>query len=272
MRGGEAVVEAQDSSQFVTALLLAASACQADVRVRLSSPPLSVPYLGITERMLAEYDVRVSRSGDAFDVPGGQRPTSRSYRVPGDWSSAAFFLAAAAVTGGRVEVEGLDPDDAQGDRAVAEILRGFGCSVRVSPKSVVVEGAPTQPQDFDLGQTPDLFPVLCAIAAVAPGTSTFTGAPHLRIKESDRISAMRANLEAFGVSCEERPDGLRVDGGKALTAAAVRSFDDHRIAQAGLLLAMAADGTSRLEDPEVLAVSYPNLLDTLRSTGGRVDP
>jgi 3-phosphoshikimate 1-carboxyvinyltransferase len=110
------------------------------------------------------------------------------------------------------------------------------------------------------------------VAALAPGTSTLAGAPHLRVKESDRIAAMRTNLASFGVACEERVDGLRIHGGKPLRAAAIDSFGDHRIAQAGLLLALAADGASRLDDEAVLAVSYPNLLDALRSTGGRVEP
>ncbi len=270
LRGGRTRLDAELSSQYLTALLLACPTAPADTTIDLASAPRSRPYVDVTLRVLKAYGIRATVEGARAEVAGGQRPAVRSFDVPGDYSSAAFFLAAAAVTRGRVTVTNLDPNDVQGDRRILEILDDFGCRVVQAADHVVVEGRPLSAVQLDLGRTPDLFPVLCAVAAVAEGRTVLSGAPHLRHKESDRIRAMVENLEAFGIECSERDDGIEIEGGTP-KAATIRSAGDHRIAQAGVLMALAADGASRLDDPEVLGVSYPNLLDDLAACGGRFD-
>lgn len=270
LRGGRTRLEAELSSQFLTALLLACPAAPMDTTIELASAPRSGPYVDVTLRVLRAYGVRATVEGARAEVAGGQQPAVRSFEVPGDYSSAAFLMGAAAVTQGRVTVTNLDPKDVQGDRRILSLLDDFGCRVVQTADHVVVEGRPLSAVEADLGRTPDLFPVLCAVAAVAEGRTVLSGAPHLRHKESDRIRAMAQNLAAFGIECSERDDGIEIDGSTP-TAATIRSAGDHRIAQAGVLLALAADGPSRLDDADVLGVSYPNLLDDLAACGGRFE-
>jgi 3-phosphoshikimate 1-carboxyvinyltransferase len=257
LQGGTCRLPGDVSSQFLTGLLLAAPLAPAPVRIEITTPLRSRPYVDVTLSMLRSHGVRVHEDADAFVVDAPQRIRQRPFDVPGDWSSAAFLLSAAAITGGRVALEGLRPDDEQGDKAIVDHLATFGAHVRQAPGAVEVEGATLEAADVDVAATPDLFPILATLAARARGTSRLHGAPHLRLKESDRIHAVRANLAAFGVAAEERPDGLTVPGGP-VRGATIQSFGDHRIAMAAAILALAADGPSLLPDPDVVKKSYPD--------------
>lgn len=264
LKGGVARLPGDVSSQFVSALLLAAPLGQADTTIRLTSPLASRPYVDLTLRQLREHGIRVMEEKDSFHVEGRQRIRQRPYDVPGDYSSAAFLLSAAAITGGTLTVENLLADDPQGDRAIVGILAKFGARVHAEANAVTVKGGPLVAQDLDVSDIPDLFPVLCAVAAVARGTSTFRGAPHLRLKESDRIAAMAANLKRAGIPCGELADGIRITGGTP-TGISIVSHGDHRVAMAMAVLALAAEGESVLPDPAVVAKSYPAFHTDLRS-------
>jgi 3-phosphoshikimate 1-carboxyvinyltransferase len=264
LKGGHCRLPGDQSSQFLSGLLFASPLVAADTDIELTSPVASRPYVDLTLRLLRDHGLRIEEEGLRFHVPGGQRARQKPIDVPGDYSSAAFLLAAAAVTGGRVTVDGLDPDDAQGDRAILDHLRAFGADVSRSADAVAVEGGSLRAADLNLGPTPDLFPVLAAVAACAPGTSRLHGAPHLRAKESDRIRAMHENLRRFGVASEERPDGLVVHGGHP-RGAQIAAYNDHRVAMAGAVLALAASGPSELPEPDVVQKSYPGFTRDLAS-------
>lgn len=269
LHGGDASLPGNVSSQFTSALLLAAPLASAETRLRIEGPRVSEPYVEITLHQLREHGVRVDATADGYRIPPDQRIRQRPYEVPGDYSSAAFLLAAAAVTRGRVTVTGLSESDPQGDRAILEHLQAFGASVEPERGAVTVEGAPLHAARIDVGACPDLFPVLCAVAAVASGRSVLHGAPHLRSKESDRIRAMAANLSAAGVRTQERSDGIEIEGGipKGIT---IDGAGDHRIGMAMAVLALAATGASTVPDTTIFDKSYPKFLNDLSSIAAEV--
>ncbi len=271
MEGGAAELPGDVSSQFVSGLVLAGARTEGGVSVRLTSPLRSRPYVDMTLATLEAFGGEATGDAHGFDVPGDQALPGADYRVPGDYSSAAFPLAAAAVTGGRCRVENLPPEDPQGDRAFLQHLEAFGAPVTRDGDGVTVEGSEElAPVDLDLGDTPDLFPVLCALAAHADGTSRFTGAAHLRHKESDRIDAMVTALRAVGVEARELEDGAEVTGGP-VKGGRIETRHDHRILMAGTVLALGASDPVSFADRDSFKVSYPAFLTHMRDAGIRVE-
>jgi 3-phosphoshikimate 1-carboxyvinyltransferase len=235
-----------------------------------------------------------------FRIPGGASYRPMDGPVPGDFSSAAFPAAAAAVTGGPVTLFGLEKGDIQGDKAFFDILAQMGCKVLWDrgPSSApeiprngagdfpdpageqrvrVSRSGPLRGGEFDLNATPDLLPVLAALACYAQGETALVNAAHARIKETDRIAVMAAELKKLGADIEERPDGLRIRGkAGGLRGARVDSHGDHRAAMA---LAVAALGISpvpgggpagkgswrpvEIDGAEIAAVTYPGFLELL---------
>lgn len=269
LRGGDAQLPGDVSSQFLSGLLLAAPLAESETRISIVGPRLSQPYVDITLRQLRDHGVRVEAGPDGYRVPGDQRIRQRPYRVPGDYSSAAFPLVAAAITGGSVRVENLDPEDPQGDRVILDHLARFGASVTREADAATVEGGPLRGCEIDVGDCPDLFPALAVLAAVAKGRTVLHGAPHLRSKESDRIRLVAENLGAAGVTVRERPDGIEIDGGipKGIT---IRDGGDHRIGMAFLVLALASKGASTLLDATIPDKSYPKFLNDMQAIAAEV--
>lgn len=260
------------SSQYASALLLALPLLAGDSTLTLDAPVASAPYLDVTLAVVDAFHLRIddlpTAPGRRFAIHGGDVPRAAAFAVEGDWSTAAFPFAAAAVTQGRVTVQGLDPDSRQGDRAVLDHLRAFGCRVHEGA-GITVEGGPLEsPGVLDVAPTPDLFPALCVLAAVAKGTTTFTGGAALRSKESDRIHAMAQGLAGLGIRTEERPDGLVVHGGTP-HGGSVHACDDHRVHMAFRILALAADADVHVDGAASAAVSYPAFHQDLAAlTGG----
>lgn len=274
LRGGLARIRGDVSSQFVSGLLIAGSRAPEDVTVRVTSPLKSAPYVEVTNRMLARFGVKVERTGAEFKVAAGQpfRPTE--YTVPGDWSSAAFPLVAAAVTSGKVTVENLSLSDPQGDKAIVDMLRRFGATVTVEGDEmakVTVEGNALQGTEIDVGNTPDLFPILAVLGASARGTTVLENAEHVRYKESDRVGAMARGLERFGCVVQEARDALVIQGGRRLRGATLDTRGDHRILMAFAVAGLVAQGETRLTNPESAAVSYPAFVGHFRQLGASLE-
>ncbi|MEA3202572.1 MAG: 3-phosphoshikimate 1-carboxyvinyltransferase [Thermoplasmata archaeon] len=273
LRSGLAHLPTGSSSQFASALLLALPFVPGDSTLTLGTPIASRPYLDVTLASARQAGLRLEAdlATGHIHIPGGQAVRAASLAVPGDWSSAAFPLAAAALTGGTVTVRGLDPHDAQGDRTIVELLRGFGAEVRVQADGVTCSGGSlASPGTVDVAATPDLFPVLAVVAAASRGTTTFVGGAALRHKETDRIAAMAAGLARMGVRVQERPDGLVVEGGR-LQGAHVRGHGDHRIHMAFAVAGLAAQGPTTLDGRGTAAVSYPGFHADLAALGARLE-
>lgn len=272
LAGGATAIAGDVSSQFVSGLLLAGLKAPRGLDLTITTQLKSRPYVDITLAMVRTFGGAIEETPRGFRVAGGQTLKGADYRVPGDWSSAAFPLAAAAITGGDVTVENLDPASEQGDKRILDALRAFGARVEERGDAVRVVGGPLRAVDLDLSDTPDMFPILCALAAHAEGATTLAGAKHLRFKESDRIRAMVRGLEAMGVRCDEREDGAVIHGAPGrVRGAAIETEEDHRILMAFAVCGLSAHGETTFHDDVSYAVSYPRFPQAFRALGAPLE-
>jgi 3-phosphoshikimate 1-carboxyvinyltransferase len=271
VRGGRVVVPAGRSSQFASAMLLIGSSLPGGLEIELTPPAVSLPYIDLTVRVLEEFGVRVERPDELrWRVPEHGYP-GRDYRVEGDHSSASYFLAAAAVLGGRVRAEGLDPDSAQADARLQRILPDLGCEVRSGPGWVEVEGTGTiRPFDLDMSDAPDLVPTLAVLALFADGPSAMRGIGHLRIKESDRLETLAGNLRRLGRDASTTEDALLVGAytSRKPEETTIETASDHRMAMAFAIAGLRLPGVT-IDDAGCVAKSNPGFWqDLYRLTTG----
>ena len=265
LRGGIARIRGDVSSQFVSALLIVAPYAESDVEVELTSPLRSRPYVDITLEVMQSFGVEVeNRDYKSFRVAAGRTYRGRGYRVEGDYSSASYFLALAALTGGEVTVENLNPGSKQGDRAILDVLREMGAEVEPGEGKVRVCGAGLRGVEVDLGDTPDLLPTVVALAIKARGRTVIKNVEHARYKESDRIATCSQEFAKFGAWIRERRDGMEVRGTSELRGAEVYTHGDHRLAMALSVAALAAKGKSVVHGVECASVSFPGFFEELR--------
>lgn len=270
LRGGKASIPGSVSSQFLSSLLVACPLAPKATTVEVLPPIRSEPYVEVTLTMLREFGVEARADGNELRIPGEQRYHPTDFEVPGDFSSAAFPLVAAAISGGDVTVEGLDASLPQGDRRILEILGSFGASVVARRDRVRVRGDALVGRTVDLNDTPDLFPVLAVLATQARGESRFENGAHLRLKESDRIETTVAFLKAMGAEVRGTKDGCVVRGPSRLHGAFVESQGDHRILMAAAVAGLVADDAVDITDPTCFRVSYPSFLDDFKALGADV--
>ena len=270
MEGGKVNIAGDVSSQFISSLLIACPFAKNDTRLDIEGELKSRPYVEVTVEMLAAAGCRVEAGPSQFAVPGGQDYDLKAYRVPGDFSSAAYLLAAAAITRSKVTVSNLF-ESKQGDAAILEYLLDMGANVHwdTDGGTVTVDGGDLHGIDLDAGNTPDLVPTLAVIGACASGTTNIENAEHVRYKETDRLRAITAELRKMGAQIEERQDGLTVTGGP-LKGAAVDGYDDHRIVMSLAVAGLAAEGTTTISTAESVAISYPGFFDDLKKLGAKV--
>lgn len=269
LRGGRTRLDGGVSSQFLSALLIAAPLAEGETRITIKGELKSRPYAEITVGMLADAGVSLEAGAKEFLVPGGQTYALKDYTIPGDFSSASYPLAAAAVTGSEVTVRGILPSS-QGDAAIMDILRRMGASIAWDREKgeVVVRGGELSGVDVDASLTPDLVPTIAVLGAVARGRTTIRNAEHVRHKETDRIHAMAVELSRMGAEIRERPDGLEIVGGR-LHGADVHGHHDHRIVMA-LTVAGLVAGQTRIDTAEAVDVSYPGFFEEMGRLGARV--
>jgi len=266
LAGGRVSVDARASSQFVSALLLVGPLAAGGLEIRPAGAFPSRPYVGLTADVMEAFGATVEDRGSRFRVPAGAY-TARSYDVEGDWSSASYFLAAAAVTRGTVLVQGIREGSRQGDRRFLDFLTALGSRFEATPRGVRLTGGDRAGDvSFDFGDCPDVVPTAAVVAAFHDGRVELTGAPHLRWKESDRIAAVCGELRRLGARASERDDGLVVEGGRPLRGADVRTFDDHRIAMSFAVAGLRVPGV-RILDPACVTKSYPGFFDDLQRLG-----
>ena len=272
LTGGEYALPGDVSSQFITGLLLALPRLGGESVIRLTTPLESRGYVELTRRVQAAFGV-VSHWEDerTLVIPGGQRArTPGSFAVEGDWSHAAFYLVAGALgCAGPLTLTGLDAESTQGDRAIVPILQGMGADVRWEGGALTVFPGRLHGATVDVTQVPDLVPALAVAMAGAQGVSRITGAARLRIKESDRLAAMRAALCAAGADVTELPDGLVIRGGRPLHTAQIDGCNDHRIVMAMAVAAELSDGPLTIGDAQAVAKSAPRFWEEFASLGGQ---
>jgi len=223
------------------------------------------PYVGITAEVMRAFGVEVV-IGEGFRrltvEPGAY--TAREYTVEPDASAASYFLAAAAVTGGRVRIPGLGANSPQGDLRFADVLREMGCEVELGTGSIELQGPKIlRGVDVDMGAFSDTMITLSAIAPFAEGPTTIRNVGHTRHQETDRIAAVAAELGRLGVRVEEASDSLRITPGP-VNPAAVRTYGDHRMAMAFAVTGLAAPGI-RISEPECVTKTFPDYFERLDS-------
>jgi 3-phosphoshikimate 1-carboxyvinyltransferase len=261
------------TSQFVSALLLVGGVTEGGITVEPESPVNGVPYIEITEDFLGDFEIRTRRTEGGYTVPGSQRFSlaDDSYTVPGDFSSASYLLAAGAV-GGDVTVTGLQPS-AQGDKAILDVLDRMGADVtwnRADGRATVSE-TELSGVAVDVTDIPDLLPTIAVLGSVASGTTRIENCEHVRDKETDRVSAMAAELSSMGAVVEETRDSLVIRGKETeLVGAVVDGRKDHRLVMALAIAALAADGPTKILGSEHVDVSFPAFFDRLRGLGVEV--
>ena len=272
LQSGEFALAGDVSSQFITGLLLALPLLPGDSVIRITTALESRAYVELTRRIQQAFGV-TSRWADerTLLVPGGQTPVSPgSFAIEGDWSHAAFYLVAGALgKAGPLTLRHLDMDSTQGDRAIVPILRGMGARIEETAQGLTVFPSELRGASVDVTQVPDLVPVLVVAMAGAQGESRITGAARLRIKESDRLSAIAGALNACGARVTELPDGLVIQGGQPLHGASVEGCNDHRIVMAMAVAAALCEGEITISDAEAVAKSAPAFWQEYASLGGQ---
>jgi 3-phosphoshikimate 1-carboxyvinyltransferase len=255
--GGKAQLSGAISSQYLSALLFIGPLAPKGLEIEITGELVSRPYVDLTLEVLGGFGISYYREGYRyFELPGGQCYLPREYEIEADASSASYFWAAAAVTGGRVTITNLSLESSQGDAAFPEVLGRMGCAVESSPAGLTVQGGPLQGVTVDMATMPDLVPTLAVLAAFAAGDTVITGVAHLRHKESDRLAAVAAELGKLGIEAWETPDGLVIRGGTP-KGAVIHTYSDHRIAMSFAVAGLKIPGVS-IEDPQCVAKSFPD--------------
>ncbi len=258
LEGGLTSLDASESSQYLSALLLIAPYARKDVTIGIEGALVSQPYIETTIQMMSQFGVSVERDGyKRFKVRAGQRYTARQYAIEPDASNASYFFAAAAVTGGKVTVPYLGRDSLQGDIHFLDVLEKMGCIVHYRSDGVTVHG-PSQLRgvDVNMNAISDTAQTLAAIAPYADGPVTIRDVQHIRHKETDRIQAIVTELRKLGATVDEFADGLRVHPGK-LHAADVDTYQDHRMAMAFAVAGLKTSGV-RINDPGCTQKTFPD--------------
>jgi len=280
LNAGRASIDAQGSSQTITGLLIALPLCGGDSVLEVRNA-VSVGYLDLTRQVCARFGVGIEVEDQAggraglggaqhlrFHIAGDQRYRAASFDVEGDWSGAAFLAVAAAIAGTPygVEIEGLEPESTQPDRAILDVLDAAGARIEWCGGLCRVAPGTLRPFEFDATNCPDLFPPLVALAAAIPGVSVIRGVHRLASKESDRAATLQDVYKALGVRIEvdRERDCLSVHGG-AIGGGEMDAHGDHRIAMTAAIAALRSASLVQIRGAECVAKSWPEFFDVLES-------
>ena len=267
LTGGDFSLPGNVSSQYLTGLLLALPLTGKDSTISLTTRLESAAYVDITLHALRRFGVQVNAESERYSIFGGQAIQSPGeLRVDGDWSNAAFFLAAGAL-GKPVIVTGLSLDSPQGDKAILNALRRFGARVEATNDAVTVSPEKLAGCTIDVGETPDLLPILAVLGASASGETRLVNAARLRLKESDRLASVSAMLRALGGKVEELPDALVITGGELL-GGTVDSVRDHRIAMSAAIASIRCANEVSILGADAVKKSYPAFYTDFNLLGG----
>jgi 3-phosphoshikimate 1-carboxyvinyltransferase len=272
LRGGRVRVQANLSSQYLSALLMIAPYAQQPVTLEVAGDLVSETYVELTLDVMAAFGVAVDRPDRRRFIVPQQRYQGRDFAIEGDATSAGYWWALAALTASRVTVNNVQPSSHQGDIELLHILERMGCTI-LRQQGVTVQGPDTltSPGIVDMNRLPDGVMTLAALAALARGETRIVNVANLRIKESNRLAALVAELRRIGLVAEELPDGIRIQGGVPHSAD-IETYADHRMAMAFAILGTRVPGL-RIGTPECVSKSYPAFFEQLQalypSHGGR---
>jgi 3-phosphoshikimate 1-carboxyvinyltransferase len=264
--GGTAHVRGDISSQFLSGILMTTPAATSMVKLQIDGPLVSQPYVLMTLNVMSAFGVNVAREEFAEFNIYPSRYESREYAIEPDASAASYFWAAAAVTGGRVTIEGLSDASLQGDVAFVDCLERMGCQVERNAESITVVGGELRGIDVDMNGISDTVQTLSVVALFADGPTTIRNVAHIRHKETDRIAALSVELRKLGAKVTERDDGLTIQP-SALRGAEVDTYNDHRMAMSFALAGLLQPGV-RINNPSCVEKTYPEFFNELSRAVG----
>lgn len=267
--GGGTILEAV-TSQYLTSLLISLPCAKNDSVIDVIKLN-EQPYVDMTLNWLGRLGIKYeNRDYLQFVIPGRQRYEAFKASIPADFSSAAFFLAAAAITGSTLSIEGLDYDDLQGDRAVVDILAEMGASIKKEKNLTVITGKKLKGGVFDLNAIPDALPILAVTACFAKGETRLVNVAQARIKETDRIAVMRTELSRLGADIKELPDGLVINGNGKLGGGKASGHEDHRVVMALAVAGLACESPLEIDTSEASEATFPSFFELMKSAGADI--
>jgi 3-phosphoshikimate 1-carboxyvinyltransferase len=268
LKGGKCEIDGSLSSQVLTGLLMALPVAEKDSEIRVINLK-SKPYIDMTIGILKDFGIIVSNKNyELFTIEGKQNYVARKYEVEGDWSGGSFLLVAGAING-NIRVTGLKPGSFQSDARILQALDNAGARLSIHDNYIEVFRSDLKAFNFDATESPDLFPPLVALASYCKGVSRIKGASRLMHKESNRALSLIEEFGKMNISIVPDEDYLHIAGGTA-AGARVNSHDDHRIAMAAAVAALASKGEVAIKDSHCVAKSYPGFFDDLKRIGAKI--
>jgi 3-phosphoshikimate 1-carboxyvinyltransferase len=263
LTGGQVTIDGSISSQFISSILIAAPYAESEIEVRIPAPPASASYLDITLDVMSAFGARIERTGyERFAVSPQHHYRGRTCAIEGDYSSASYFFALAAICGGKVTVKNLAPASVQGDRRFLNALQAMGCTVTWGTESVTVEnGGEIRGIEFDMATSPDTVQTLCMVAALGTTPTTITGISHLKFKESDRINGTADRLRALGSDVTVGDDWITIRPAR-LHGGTIDPANDHRTAMSFAILGCGIGGIT-IQNAECVDKSFPAFWEQL---------
>lgn len=276
LRGGAYRLRGDVSSQFVSGLMMALPLLKRDSKILLTSPLQSASYVKMSIQMLAHFGIRIVQQDDrTYNIAGNQSYRATDCRIEGDFSQAAFWLVAGAITEGSegfVECSGLNMNSVQGDRKIVSLLRQMGTRIElIGADRLRVYPSVLQAIDIDASDIPDLVPILAVALCLSKGYGRIYNAGRLRLKESDRIRAVVTELAALGADIREEGDEIHITGRPSLLGGEVSSWNDHRIAMSMTVASLRCQKKVILNQPQAIDKSYPEFFRDFKCLGGRYD-
>ena len=267
--GGEVEIECM-TSQFLTSLLITLPLLKGDSKI-IPTVLNEKPYVDITLWWFDRIGVEYERKGyDVFYITGDQSYDAFECTIPGDFSSATFFIILAAISGGRVVLENLDLSDPQGDKKVLDIVRSMGAEVTTDEDKIIVKGHKLEGIDIDLNSTPDSLPAFAVLGCYATGKTRLLNVPQARLKETDRIHVMYTELKKMGAKISELEDGLEIEESN-LHSARLEGHHDHRVVMALALAGAMCEGTTTINTAQAMNITFPNFVELMNDAGMKME-
>lgn len=262
--GGEIIVDGSHGSQYISGLLMALPLCERDSILRVENLK-SRPYVLMTINTLKEFGISIKvMANDTFEIKGNQEYQATDYLVEGDWSAASYWIVASAL-GYNLQVAGLSLNSLQADKMILDVLFASGCRIKNDDDGLKVEVSNLHPFEFDASHCPDLFPALVTLAAFIPGASKIIGTDRLYNKESNRAMSLISEFSKLGLNISEERNSLIIEGKDQLSPNEIDPHGDHRIAMSIAVAGMFIEKGVSICHPEVVAKSYPEFWDDLKS-------
>lgn len=268
-KGGFTTLDAV-TSQYLSSILLNAPLLENDTHIEVTRLN-EAPYVELTLWWLDKFGIKYKHNDlKEFFIPGGQKYSGFECTIPGDFSSATFFMVLAAISGSEIELTNLDMTDPQGDKLVLSVLEDMGARVTYNSSSISVKGQQLSGRTIDMNSIPDALPAMAVAGCFAQGETRLVNVPQARLKETDRINVMCQELKKMGADIEELPDGLIIRE-SSLAGCQVCGYDDHRIVMSLAVAGLMAKGETYIDTAEAMEVTFPDFVDCVRNCGGNLE-